>query len=491
MAASKALSRAFQGIQNVKDEVARTIRLDSWINTLTGLGGLKDRTMGGAVAALSVLAPIELEALYHGNDLAAKIVDRQVKDALRQGFEIAGDEKGETAAALRAWGVSGLLEEAGIWGRLYGAGAILIGLDEPMDAPLDVDKIRPGSLKYLMVLDRQNLTIEDYHTDPTQAEFGEPRSYRIEHSSTATSGLGSVVHASRLIMFGGAMTAERVRIAKNGGFDLSVLQRPNAILRDADQSWRSVMNLVQDLSQAVFAVEGLIDMIAEGERDTMLARMEIVDMARSVARAVVIDAESERYEHKGAANVSGIDPLMMMVFQRLAAAADMPLTILFGMSPGGMNATGESDTRGWYDVVQSYRDAKLTPQLQTLVRIVEADAGRPIAIDEEPEIVWPSLWQPTPTEQSALDKTEAETDKILIDAGILFPEEVTLAKFLDDPTYRDVIDFAARETKLVEPEPDPVVTPEMIAAQALPPPGAPGGPPTVPEIPAPDPNAIP
>ena len=483
---SSKLSRALGFAGSFRDEVARVLRLDSWVNTITGLGGSRDRTQRAEVKALCPLQPIELEALYHSNDLAAKIVDRRVRDAMRQGFDVAGDD-GALAAALRAWKVGPKVAEADIWGRLYGGGAVLLGMSERLglpDEPLDLAKMQAGDLQYLLVLDRLALTIEDTITDRADPEFGEVRTYRI--STTGETGdqvlSGSLVHASRLVFFGGALTSERVKARYNAGFDLSVLQRPHDILRDADQSWRSVMLLIQDLSQAVFAVDGLIDMIAEGEADTMYQRMEVVDMSRSVARAVVIDAESERFEHKGAVNVTGVPPLLLLIFQRLAAAADMPMTIFLGMSPGGMNATGESDTRGWYDVVQSERDDRLAPGLQILARVVGIHEG--IDVDESPEIVWPPLWQPTPSEKADLDKKDAETDKIRIDSGVLEPEEVTLAKFQDDPIYKDVIDFAGRESALQEPDPEPPPTliPDPNAPPPAPDPNAP--PPAPPELPA-------
>jgi phage-related protein (TIGR01555 family) len=487
------LKSAFAGrTSGFKAEVERVMRTDGWINALTGLGGTRDRAAQACVANFRVLTVPELEAMYHGDDLPAKIVDAVIKDALRQGFEIKGDEDSETLDALRAWKVPALVQEAATWGRLYGIGAVLIGTDEStgaMDEPLDLATMREGSLQYLMALDRQSLSIVDYDEDPTSPDFGEPRTFRLSlASATGSFHEGSLIHASRLIRFGGATTSERVRLQRNAGFDLSVLQRPAEILRDVDQTWRSIMNLIHDMSQAVFAIDGLIDMIAEGEKDVMLQRMEVVDMARSVARAVIIDAESESFEHKGAANVGGVPPLVWMTLQRLAAAACMPLTKLLGMSPAGLNATGESDIRMWYDEVGAYRDTELTPALQTLVRVVEAHEGRALPEDEEPEIEWPSLWQPTPPEQADLDKKEAETFKIWIDAGVMFPEEVALAKFQDDPDFAEVMDFDLREEKLEEPEPEtPEITPEMAAAMAAPPPGAPAeappGPPEAPEPP--------
>lgn len=454
------------------------MRTDGWINALTGLGGSRDRSTRAQVSAFLTLTPPELSALYHGQDLPAKIVDAVIKDALRQGFRIKGDEDGEKLEALRKWKASKLLSEAATWGRLYGVGAILIGTSDAtglMDEPLDIAAMPEGSLQYLMVLDRQSLSIEDYHEDPADPDFGQPRILRVSFATpTGATTEGSLVHASRLILLGGPMTAERVRLHRNGGFDLSILQRASEILADVDQSWRSIMNLIQDLSQAVFAIDGLIDMIAEGEKDVMLQRMEVVDMARSVARAVIIDAESERFEHKGAANVTGIPNLAWMTLQRLAAAANMPLTKLLGMSPAGLNATGDSDIRLWYDEVQSYRDADLTPALQTLVRVIEAHEGRAISEEDEPEIEWPSLWQATPSEQADLDKKDAETDKIRIDSGVLFPEEVTLAKFQDDPLYAEIVDFSIREKKLEEPESEPPEPPPVVLPVPPPEPLPPG-----------------
>lgn len=436
--------------------------MDGWLNAITGLGGSRDKTTRATVKPICVLQPTELEALYNGNDLAAKIVHKLPREALRQGFRVQGDNSEALDAEHRSWGTRNLVLEAAIWGRLYGAGAILIGTDEStgaMDQPLDLAKVKPGALKYLLVLDRQNLSIVDYVENVDEKDYGKPRTYRITRSTASgavdRSGNGQPIHASRLIMFGGALTSERTRLAKNGGFDLSVLQRPHDVLRDADQSWRSIMLLLQDLSQAVFKIEGLIDMIAEGEKDTMLSRMEVVDMARSVARAVVVDAEHESYEHTGAVNVTGIEPTMMMVFHRLAAAADMPLTRMIGMSPGGMNATGESDTRFWYDEVQTARDDDLTPALQRLTILLAANAGISLPEGEEPEIEWPSLWQMSPSEEAVHEKMRAETYKIKIDSGVLEPEEVTIREYEDDPAWDGIIDFTARRASLEEPDPEP------------------------------------
>ena len=493
----QALRGAFDGItEGFRKEIARHVRLDSWVNAIVGIGGSRDKRTSSYVAPLRMLTVSELEHLYHGNDLAARMVDAVVEDAFREGFEVDGEVEGDLFEALARWDAHELLTQGAIWGRLYGAGALLIGTVDalgPMDAELDLESVGPDQLLYLLPLDRGNLSIEDRVADPNSPDFGQPRTFRVSYDSgdiapaieASAFGLGrssrapshtsnSLVHASRLILFGGARTSARVKRGYGNGFDLSVLQRPWDILRDAGTSWDSVMLMLHDLSQAVFKMQGLVDMIAEGQKDVVLQRMEVVDMARSIARAVVIDAEHESFEHIGAANISGIEPIVMMTFHRLASAAKMPLTKLIGMSPGGMNATGESDLRLWYDEVGSFRKG-VTRRVATVVRLIAATEG----VVTEGVVTWPSLWQESPAEEEERLGKKATRYKTLTDAGILEPEHVTLAEYEDDPLFADVIDFDEVRASLKEPDPEPILPP-------MPP--APGAPPEpLPE----DPNAPP
>ncbi|MFQ8761936.1 MAG: anti-CBASS protein Acb1 family protein [Intestinimonas sp.] len=53
----------------------------------------------------------------------------------------------------------------------------------------------------------------------------------------------------------------------------------------------------------------------------------------------------------------------------LSGASRIPVTKLFGRSPAGMNATGESDLRNYYDYVDTLREAKLRPILEKLLPV--------------------------------------------------------------------------------------------------------------------------
>lgn len=458
----------------VRDDFLRLIRTDSWVNAITGLGGSRDKTVQGRFCTSTLLTLQELSDLYHFADIPKRIVSAVIQDGTRQGLQIADED---LAKAWKSWQAMNKLRSAATWGRLYGGGMVILGTDGFMDQPLP-EPLPQGGLRYLLVVDRRDMYVEDRYTDIGSEKFGEPQHYRISKSTEGGQLIGAVIHESRVIAFGGAETDDRVR-QRNGGWDLSVLQAPYDVLRDVEGGWRSVMLLLQDLSQAVFKIKGLASMIAEGEKDTLMTRMELVDMARSVARAVIVDADMEEFEHKGAANLTGLDPLLTRLFTRLAAASDMPVTRLMGMSPAGLNATGESDTRSWYDRVQSYRDEDLGPAAARLLTVIAQHEGIGFEGDE-PEFSWPSLWQMSPEEEASHDKTVAETDKIYLDAGVVFPEEVAQVRFREGP-FAGVIDLDQRQEKLEEdlnadPEPAPGTPPQAPPAPGTPPPPPPGTP---------------
>lgn len=414
------LAKAVDGIVST----VRT-RADGWINAITGLGGAGDKRTATRWQPTAPLDHATLEGLYSGNDLAALICEAIVEDGLRQGYVIDEDD-GRLIDALTKWKVPQLVADGAIFGRAFGSGAILVGTTgEDLRTPLRLP-LRPGQLAYLEALDRTSYEPVEWVADQQSPDYGRPTVYQIHESGQgyAVARVGVQVHRSRMILFPGARTTPRMR-RQNAGFDVSVMQRIYPILRDYDGTWASIGNLMASLSQAVYKVQGLIQMIAEGQSEQLVTRMELVDIARSVARAIIVDAELEDFQQVGAANVTGAGEVIDRHSVRLAAAARMPVTRLFGQSPAGLNATGESDIRLWYDTVAWYREMVIEPRLVELARMVAQSEG----LDDDIAITWPSLWQMSPTEESAHRKTVAEADAIEIASGVLDPAIVTVARY--------------------------------------------------------------
>ena len=59
------------------------LRLDGWINALTGIGGARDKASYGAFTPHRVLSLVELDNLYHFNDFARTICESIPSEAMR------------------------------------------------------------------------------------------------------------------------------------------------------------------------------------------------------------------------------------------------------------------------------------------------------------------------------------------------------------------------------------------------------------------------
>jgi phage-related protein (TIGR01555 family) len=450
---------------------------DNWQNVLTGLGTSRDKTVYGQFIRLVEINETELTSLYHQNDMARRIVALKPQEMVRQGFTVNIEDdteaSSETVKALRDLGVAPKVRDAMIWGRLYGGSVAIIGADDGQasDKPLNEDRIK--SIRFLNVVDKRYLMPESYFDDPYNDElFGEPKTYRVITRRGATN---VVIHRSRLLVFGGSHTSDEER-DRLGGWDHSVLLPVYDVLRMFDSVWKSSEHLMSDASQAVFKIQGLMSMLAGGQKEVLQTRMELVDMSRSVARALLLDADGGEEFTREASNFTEASSMLDKFMLRLSAAAEVPVTILMGQSPAGMNATGESDFRWFYDSIRTAQDNDLRPYLERIVRLVMLAADGPTG-GKEPK-VWDlkfaPLWQSTPTEQASLEKTVAEKDQIYLNAGVVLPEEIALSRFRSegwssetqiDRDIREVVleaELADLEEKATEPEPEslPIAPPE-------------------------------
>lgn len=101
----------------------------------------------------------------------------------------------------------------------------------------------------------------------------------------------------------------------------------------------------------------------------------------------------------------------------LSGASRIPATKLFGRSPEGMNATGDSDLQNYYDYIDTLREAQLRPILERLLPILCLSAWGGMA--EDAEIIFPPLWTPTAKEVAEIAKAKAETIVNAYTAGLL------------------------------------------------------------------------
>lgn len=439
----------------VRQDEARPIdpdagRYDSWQNPFTGLGTTRDKVTQGSYWAPVRIQDAELISMFNGSDLAARIVEAVPKEMMRRGYtlelDVSSDDQEEdpeladegtvedntkelqkNGAKLR---LDELVTDAGVWGNLFGGALLIIGAQDGLspDQPLNEDNI--STIRFLNVIDRRFIYVRSYYNDPLSPKYGLPESYLVSSSvtGTGTPNAGVVIHESRCIRFDGARTDILTR-QQLSGWSWSLLQRAYDPLRAFENAFQSVANLMSDASQAVFKIQNLISMLASGEKGNLQTRMAMVDMSRSVARAVLLDAENEEFTREST-SFAGLPDCLDRFMMRLSAAVEIPVTILLGRSAAGMNATGDADFRAFYDHVATRQENELKPKLQRLYHLMARAKDSPFGgKDINFEITFAQLWQPSDPEQADIELKTAQKDQIYATIGAVSPEVIALSRW--------------------------------------------------------------
>jgi phage-related protein (TIGR01555 family) len=378
------------------------LRQDGWRSTLGGLGSRADRGRPGSLEFIDQLplTDYELTAAYRNLWLVRRLVEDPSNEALREGFGIEQDDIPEFMRLnYGGYHSEGAFERALRMAELKGGAGIYVGYSD-VRGPDDLLQPAPegeAEVTFLETFDRFQLQGEQPDTDTHSPTFDQSQVWCVSGQRRA----GMRFHTSRMIKFKGAPLAGDLGLAQQDReWGDSSLQAVWTDVQRYGVFWQSVAHLLQVSSVGVVSLSGLIDMLASQNQDVARDRIELMNEAMSITRLFLLDASKGETYHREAVSFSDMPALLQEVQLATAGAFRRPVTKLFGRAPAGLNATGESDMRSWYDEVECYRERQVKPALRALLAIT--DGIEPDAIDFSP------LWQPT-------EKECAETSKIVVD----------------------------------------------------------------------------
>lgn len=500
----------------------RAEREDGWQNSFTGIGTYADKTAHGRFFPTFRIMDRELVDIYNGSALGAKAVEKRPQEMFRRGYELAASKSGpkvsdKEVSAVREYGheVLGLdsnVLEAMVFGRLFGGYLLVLGADDggmPWE-PLDETRIR--SFRFLNGVDRRYAYVQSTYSRRGHPKYGKAQIYLLSNAIAHTGwdnegesvrkrspdelrGIGAdigLIHESRVIRFEGAPT-DVVTRQQLAGWTYSVLQRVYQSMRAFNHAFDSAEYLISDASQGVLTMRGLFKKLgAPNGRAELQARMMALEMTRSVARVIAVDA-GDGAEGKNAesfkretTSFAGIPDMLDREMLRLCADMDIPANELFGQGGGGLNAAGEAEsaTRKWYDGIGTDQTTKLSPILQRIYRLIALAKRGPLkGRDVQWEITHHPLWAPTDKERATTQLTDAQRRSADIDSGIVTAEEAALSPEVIE-VYPEIDLDSRREameaTKSFDPyENDEPEEPPPVAVA----PPAPGGEPDSPASP--------
>lgn len=230
--------------------------------------------------------------------------------------------------------------------------------------------------------------------------------------------MGQNVHRSRIVPFVGREVPDMLKPAYAfGGLALSQMAKPYV------DNWLRTRQSVSDLIHA-FSINGLktnMDQTLTPEGNALFNRIDLFNLMRDNRGAFVIDKNTEEWFQFNTP-LGTLDALQAQAQEQMASVVSIPLVILLGISPHGLNASSEGEIRIYYDWIEAYQEKLFRAPLTTLIDFVQLSIfGN---IDPQVTFQFEPLWSMTEKEQSEVDKNHAEADKTRIDSGVLHPVEV-------------------------------------------------------------------
>ena len=432
----------------IPGKIKTQLRLDGYYNVLNKYGTQHDSTEYYQWATGAAVTDAELADLYAGNGLFSTIIDAPADDATKNGIDLGIKDKDLQKRLddhLQTIHYQSKLAKALKWARLFGGSAVVMLVDDGrlLQDPLNWRDVH--GVEELLVYGRNEvfpLWINGYENNPADEDYrkggtGIPEFYQIN------SVYGSyVVHSSRCLVFHNGEIPE--------GSTMSNLYRTWGIpeymhireeLRNACIGPGYSIRLLERLSMVTYKMKNLANVLStvDGD-DTVLQRMEMLDLARNLLNMVIIDADGEDVGVQSL-SVAGVKDILDNACAMLSAVSHIPQTRLFGRSPAGENATGESDLENYKEFVGSLQNGDLRDNTRTLVELILRGMVWNREIKEIPEytVTYKSAWSPSDEEKATQDQavaaaqlTRAQTASTYVTSGIIEAEEVRRSMVRDE-----------------------------------------------------------
>jgi phage-related protein (TIGR01555 family) len=175
-----------------------------------------------------------------------------------------------------------------------------------------------------------------------------------------------------------------------------------------DSATTGAAQLVYKAYLRTLKVEGLRDIISAGG-PAMNGIMAYVDVMRRYQgqEGITLLDSTDTFEVQQHSAFSGLSDALNQFGQQLSGALQIPLVRLFGQSPAGLSASGESDMRMYYDNVNQQQNKTMRTGVTLIYQLIAKSKG--VTLPENFSLRFTSLWQLKDTEKADIAQKVATT----------------------------------------------------------------------------------
>lgn len=403
----------------------RSRALDAFTNMLARLGAGTPNLLEGTEYTTERMTRdfATLNALYRESWIVRRIVDVIPADMLKNwititsGIEPAVEKK--ISLALRHTQLIDKLKRGMQWGRLYG-GALGIMLvkhqGNDLTTPLRLDYIMPGDFAGMLIFDRWNgvSPSSELVDDVTDPEYSYPKYYTI---SDPTNGGMVQIHHSRCIRFPGNLLPYWEELSELQ-WGASVIEPIMDDLKKRDNVSWNIAQLTFMANLRVLKMEDLGQLLSSTDaisQRELYNTIQAQNILMSNMGLQIMDSKDSMETHQY--TFGGLADVYQQFLMDIAGAAEMPVTKLFGRSPAGLNATGESDLQNYYDMIAEKQESYLRPILNKVLPpfIISALGSMPDDFDFD----FDPVAEPSDKERAELAKTGTDNVVAAFNAGLI------------------------------------------------------------------------
>lgn len=368
---------------------------------------------------------VQLEAAYRGSWIAGAVVDTIAEDMTRAGIEMNTNEGAEDVQTIESE-----ISRLQIWpstcfgikmGRLYGGAISVMQIEgQNLDTPIDFENIKEGAFKGLVIYDRwQVYPVLDSIID-VGPEMGLPLFYDIVLGSNLNDP-GQEPGGQETKNASGRVRIHHSRCNRHIGIELpffqaitemmwgeSILERLWDRLIMFDTATASTGSLINRAQLRTVGIDGLREILAGGgeAQEALIAQFEYMRQFQQNEGITLLDKND--VFASTAYSFAGLSDVLIQMGQQISGACNTPLVKLFGQSPAGLSATGDSDIRMYYDYINAQQNAKLRNGMERLLKVIwKSVLGKPLP--EDFTFVFTPLWQMSASEKATIAKTNADT----------------------------------------------------------------------------------
>lgn len=352
--------------------------MDTFQNLLARLGDGAPNLLNGTDYTMDRLTQNYqlMNNLYRNHWIVRKVIDSIPEDMMKNWIDIQSSLTPKQMKQLdeleRKTKIKEKIKEALKWGRLYGGAAavmVIQGHENILDEPLDYNTIMPGAFKGLIVCDRwmgiQAST--EIIEDVSSPDFGMPLYYEWD---CGNNGATVKVHHSRVLRFAGRdlpFIEKQVEM----GWGESEVEVIYEELKKRDNASYNIANLLFMANLKVLKMQGMEEILSTGDTDLQQDLYNTVEGQNRLMNSnsmMVLGKDDDFATHQY--TFSGINEVYQSFMLDVAGAAETPVTKLFGRSPAGLSATGESDLQNYYDMIGQKQVSQLQPVIDKLLPVM-------------------------------------------------------------------------------------------------------------------------